>query len=185
MIGTPSPWQQSPMLSGLFLLRYAWSTRLHPADKRDRIVRVVCKRNFLWNIPWFGVHLVFVFCLSKLRLVVYIIRRYWSWERRLNTKQNVTTDVGSRVCTMYYMFSLYLWICFVFSKISVLGSDGGTRSMINRCKQCLQVAIENTPGVISANEDREFYISWAGKAFSATLAWVRKNCCTECRDLLG
>ena len=56
---------------------------------------------------------------------------------------------------------------FVFLIISVLGSDGGTRSMINRCKQCLQVAIENTTNVISPSEDRDFYISWAGKTFSA------------------
>ena len=57
----------------------------------------------------------------------------------------------------------------VFFIISVLGSDGGTRTMINRCKQCSQVAIENTPNILSASEDRAFYISWEGKTFSGNL----------------
>ena len=52
----------------------------------------------------------------------------------------------------------------------MLGSDSGSRSMINRCKQCLQVAIENTPDVISADEERDFYISWAGKGRELNLA---------------
>ena len=52
---------------------------------------------------------------------------------------------------------------FIFSIISVIGSDENERSMINRCKQCLQVAIENTPDILSASESRMFYISWLGK----------------------
>ena len=34
------------MLSDLFILRYGMHDSLLPADKRDQLVRVVCKRKF-------------------------------------------------------------------------------------------------------------------------------------------
>ena len=43
--------------------------------------------------------------------------------------------------------------------------------MLNKCKQCTQVDIaasasESATEYVSADEFREFYISWAGKTFS-------------------
>ena len=76
------------------------------------------------------------------------------------------------MCVVFFFvfFFTSLDICLYVPIILVIGSDGGARSMMNRCKQCLQVDITGygTPTeYISASEYREFYISWAGKTFSA------------------
>ena len=73
---------------------------------------------------------------------------------------------------LFFFFFTTLDVCLYIPVISVLGSDSGYRSMMNKCKQCTQVAITPweffTPEpFVSASEYRTFYISWAGKTFSA------------------
>ena len=45
-LGATSPWQQSTVMNGLFILRCAWLTPPPPTGKHSRLVRTICKRKF-------------------------------------------------------------------------------------------------------------------------------------------
>ena len=140
IIGAISPWQQSPIPSGLFVLHCAWLT---PASKQMRpLVRVVCKRNFCLD---YTSHNMRTYFPANWMHTACALQPYLSWSTQLRHIYSWSEIKFISFGYMYNFWKSFLFLfCFVFvffNWYNMMALSTSIHKQIN--KHCLRLHMSN------------------------------------------